>query len=581
MITYNAFVFKQNDNAPISLSFIAGSAEIDQWSKVPTKLSNRVHHFQRSADPKHIEEIKKFFESDSSKSNSSPTAILLGVEPSKQDKIKIVDTDDRPIDLQSISTKPMYCKVLIDYTAWDSSEFEDTDHEIDALFEKVKDIYADHGEITENVDQHTEKTEDDNDGLEDDLVDLQSQEETFDNDDNDGIQDDDDDINSDSVGNGSQVEDSVTVSNELDLDHFFATLNNSALLYICRSKLYKEWSPNKKERLVEIFKDDLKPCLIIDGQHRIKGTRSIAGKPFLVSMLPNATWGELAFQFIVNNTSAKPVDQNILFGIVGESLTLEDLQQTEIRLNMSGIKVSLIKAAMRVQKEANPFRKMLKTNTMGEPGFLDATATKAKVIELWYGSKGKTNKSSFKKFATTPKKRSYGMKELFGQNCEGSNDAERTQYWQKDLWFSYFTKFWEAISDHFKGRLWPETQNDWPPAKVGTSTTPVQKEKLKLMGAVKLSLLQRAVLQRWADYHRSRLEMDGQTFADYKFTPEEFKTSISRIVQKIPPDFFLTLEYGGYDASKQLKLEMLEHMLDILEGNKQMADLKEERFWKK
>src|SRR5699024_2589761 len=70
--------------------------------------------------------------------------------------------------------------------------------------------------------------------------------------------------------------------------------------------------------------------------------------PFMVSFLPYANWAELAFQFIVNNSSAKKVDENLLFAIVGQSLDGNQLSEIEGRLNRSGIKVNLIKASMRV-----------------------------------------------------------------------------------------------------------------------------------------------------------------------------------------------------------------------------------------
>ena len=81
--------------------------------------------------------------------------------------------------------------------------------------------------------------------------------------------------------------------------------------------------------------------------------------PFGVCLIPDAEWAELAFQFIVNNHTAKKVDENLLTAIVGQSLSDAELASIETRLKRAGIKVQLIRASTRIQVEDNPFMGML------------------------------------------------------------------------------------------------------------------------------------------------------------------------------------------------------------------------------
>src|SRR5262249_52697241 len=103
----------------------------------------------------------------------------------------------------------------------------------------------------------------------------------------------------------------------------------------------KKLDPNKlddriRERTLSFLLDFHKPGLIIDGQHRVRGTR-VANILFSITALPNATWEELAFQFIVLNKSAKKVPDSLLINIVGNSLSPLELQSIERRLDDSGI----------------------------------------------------------------------------------------------------------------------------------------------------------------------------------------------------------------------------------------------------
>ena len=99
------------------------------------------------------------------------------------------------------------------------------------------------------------------------------------------------------------------------------------------------------------------------------------------------------------------------------------------------------------------------------------------------------------------------------------------------------------------------------------------------MRATILGLLQRSLLQAWADATQTELGKKGKKFSDFKFTPKEFKKEIAYFVGKLPTDFFTELKYQGFDASKSLREELIKHMLSVLEGQKTMADIRSKSFW--
>ena len=62
MITkeYPAFIFKQRSQSPIQVSFVATSADLDSWARVPTKRTGDIRNFQRAEIPNHIKEVKRW-----------------------------------------------------------------------------------------------------------------------------------------------------------------------------------------------------------------------------------------------------------------------------------------------------------------------------------------------------------------------------------------------------------------------------------------------------------------------------------------------------------------------------------------
>lgn len=570
---YTGFAFRQNKNAPLQISLVLATSDLDEWARVPTRLSNRPQGFQRAAVKGHIAEIERFFQQDPTSTNASPTSILVGLAPDAQSWVSLMDPDSgAAIDPAEVGTTPVYCRVGLDFDPWQPDEALGLIEQISELAVVVESTFAASNEESDAPDAEVE----DDDESASDVSDSDSDSDSEPVDADDGESEDADEEHQSS---GSQeVSDSdVAEESAAEALHLFSYGQLRSLL---ASKAYEGWDEVDLGRLRDLLVDERKPGLIIDGQHRVAATRNIGEVPFIVSFLPFANWAELAFQFIVNNSSAKKVDENLLFAIVGQSLEPEQLSEIEGRLNRSGIKVNLIKASMRVHLDENPFAGMLKTNTPGERGFLDATAMQKKVIELWYGSKGSSGtRATLKKFRAITddpgRSKEFRIVDLFGANCDATTAREKAEEWQDGLWFDYFRAFWGAVRDRYQSDgLWPQSIESWPPPVGVGSATPDQQNVQNLMGATILGMLQIGVLQRWAERREDRALEDGLDYKAMTITPTEFGAQVGNILRPLSSDFFQAYIRSGADASKQVKQAFIRALMDVLTTRKTVAQVR-------
>jgi hypothetical protein len=591
-VEYDAIAFRQMEGSPLQVAFVTPTSELDTWARVPTRLASQPHGFQRAEIKRHVEEIQQFFKADATNQNSSPTSILLGLDPDLKDHVRLLTADGEPLDPASISTNPVRCQVAIDFDPWDPSRFDgDLDAEIAALMENVlpwlesrsssalREVEpAERGatEVAEDVAFEAEEIEDLADGEEE--TEEEEQERA------DELAEESED------GPASPLETPITgeapTLEELQEIQFLADLDLGKLRALQEDASYRDW-PNdqagqdQRQWLIRALKDELKPGLIIDGQHRVRGTKDLQDVPFLISLLPDANWPELAFQFIVNNGSAKKVSNNLLMAIVGQSLMPDQLQSIEVRLLKAGIKVALIRASMRLQLEDNPFMGMLTTGTPGEVGFLDATAMQRKVVEIWFGRRDKSGLNPRLLGLRHPYDReakSFRILDMFGANCPKGTRSERAEYWQngddqvQGLWFDYFSALWDALEEKYSPRLWPATSDDWPSPKRGASSE--DQERLKLMRATMLGLVQHCVLYKWARNREVYLRHQKKRMRTTPILPEDFKQEIADILKPLTEDFFLEHRATGLDASDHLRDEFRRQCYAVLEGDKTVAQVK-------
>src|SRR5262245_58477225 len=99
--TYQAIIFRQRDQAPVQLAFVAASTRIDLWARVPTKRTGNIRNFQRAEIPTHIKEVGRFFTNDR---NASPTAVVVGFDPIRSHgRVTVQGSDGQPLDLDTVT----------------------------------------------------------------------------------------------------------------------------------------------------------------------------------------------------------------------------------------------------------------------------------------------------------------------------------------------------------------------------------------------------------------------------------------------------------------------------------------------
>lgn len=549
---YTALIFRQRPNAPLQVAFVAPSSEIDAWARVPTKRTGTVRNFQRAELPAHVHEVQEFFENVS---NASPTAVVVGFDPIRsQDLVTVAYEED--CDSQTSGVDPTQLRVGTIRIRWHDDPDPRTKTElltaILASYATLRDyIFSELLDITGTSIP----------GLEATLVALVEQaksgqplviEETEDADmppfndleegDFDGVSPgdasdfDDTELSQDITGSlaGLSPSERQVIVGRLG---FLAELDPTSLAARSEADL---------QNLYETVRDELKPGILIDGQHRIKGTRKLASIPFLVTALPDADWPELAFQFIVTNRTAKRVAESLLISIVGNSLSRDQRAAIEDRLRDAGVRVGLIEAVMRVNEdERSPFRGMLAFGLRDEKGFIDAAAIRGKVIQLWYERKSP-------------------IRELFDHRCSGTRMSDRTEFWKSEnLWFEYFVAFWRAVAERYEGSSVFSTELE-PGTRIPIS---------RLMTATVLKVFQESVMEYVSKYVKQKKIADNVSFEDSLPDTEEFSALVKRVLRHLTPEFFTGWKLTGFDGSRGARDDLNNAIIRVISGDATVASL--------
>ncbi len=302
------------------------------------------------------------------------------------------------------------------------------------------------------------------------------------------------------------------------------------------------------QQLNRIVADELKPGILIDGQHRVMGTKRLGTIPFLVCALPDAPWPELAFQFLVTNRTARRVQESLLINIVGNSLSKRQRSDIEERLRNAGIRVGLIEAVMKVHEdEQSPFYGMLAFGIKGEPGFLDAAAMRNKVIQYWY-------------------ERQRAVSRLFDHLCEGKLKRDRTDYWKsEDLWFDFFIAFWSAVRDRYADTGVFSSELVDTAKKVPAS---------KLMTATVLKIFQETIVGNIYDFLRQTQQKVGTPIAETIPNSEAFSELVRNSLKPLTPGFFEGWTITGFDGSKGARDDLEEAILLVVGNKRTVSELK-------
>lgn len=192
--------------------------------------------------------------------------------------------------------------------------------------------------------------------------------------------------------------------------------------------------------LIEALEAVSRPALVVDGQHRLFGAAQSSNEVWLpVVLMPNASWIDQVFQFVLINEAAKKVETSLLTDIFGNSLTPDE--QTDVRDRLSASKIDVearIAAVIADKHEESPFRGMVSMKIGGaQPtgvanGFLSENTIR-QLIDGGRGVDGFRNGQDFYNYVVKPR---FPIQETW--------DNWTTGRW-RDFWFA----FWSEVRDYY------------------------------------------------------------------------------------------------------------------------------------
>ncbi|MFD7625400.1 hypothetical protein ACFV7Q_05020 [Streptomyces sp. NPDC059851] len=254
----------------------------------------------------------------------------------------------------------------------------------------------------------------------------------------------------------------------------------------------------KPERILGFDRDAmisyLKPVMLVDGQHRLKGavlaaeqlTETDEGKEFLlqaaeggtdpdkasiefiaehvrrlpVSLLMDDSPSEHVFQFVVVNQKATPMGKALLGTIVSTSLSKDELDPVAKRLKNAGIKLDDSQAiAYLTRADESPFKNLVQTGISGDQNTsLQWSVLKGlvSIFREFSGGKLYGEKNDWARIWA----KHHLEESSFVMECDGPE--ERIAEWARadGPWRDVFIRFYTKIRDRF-GSMDMEAANAW------------------------------------------------------------------------------------------------------------------------
>ncbi|MGV9272314.1 hypothetical protein [Streptomyces griseosporeus] len=370
--TYPAHITQQTPSGKPLVFFAAPATEIDRWVGVPQRSrleDEETIGFQRQENKTRIKELSSFYHDER---NIVQNPLLAA--PQSETSVKFTPLDGHP-DFGALEI------VSPDFS--ESSLLELMSQVVERLESRVpalKEASLDQERLSSIMER----------GRKEHGIDV-----TADDDD-----EEDDIIEENGNGSGDDAA-SVLLTDETHLIDFYTELKG-------RIKVLEALDPDKKpERILGFSRDAmisyLKPIMLVDGQHRLKGAVMAAEKraeggdgetilleaaeagkdpaeakaAFIakharrlpVSLLMDTSPSEHVFQFVVVNQKATPMGKALLGTIVSTSLSKEELEPVAQRLKAAEIKLDDSQAiAYLTRADNSPFKNCVQTGITGPTG---------------------------------------------------------------------------------------------------------------------------------------------------------------------------------------------------------------------
>ncbi len=246
----------------------------------------------------------------------------------------------------------------------------------------------------------------------------------------------------------------------------------------------------------------LRPVVLVDGQHRLRGAISAAqdlashdpkyqteiehrvsggedelqvqngieariARRLPVSLLMSTDPAEQVFQFVVVNQKAVPIGKALLGTIVSTTLSNEELERVSTRLKDAGIQLDASRVvAFLTRSNDSPFRGLVEKGTSTNSDLLPWTVMKSLVTIFQKLTGGKLFGPKQNDYAAIWQRKFLDNSGIVAE-WEEKGFASASAYWSSPAgpWRDVFIQFWTAIRDKFANTTNAEANNYWGAAR--------------------------------------------------------------------------------------------------------------------
>ncbi len=280
------------------------------------------------------------------------------------------------------------------------------------------------------------------------------------------------------------------------------------------------------KNLINYINDYVKPGLILDGQHRALGAKSV--EDFQVNLpvivMPDLSPVEQVFHFFIVNNKAKPLNKTELRQVLSTSITDNEFETLKERFIQSGIKTTDYYFSTRMDNdEDSPFKDLInfsQKKQIGKP--IKESVANDLCVQF------------FKKLNTD-----YNDFIEKNQNWNNSNDGKK----QDEFRLSIFYGFWEGVRGTYP--------NTWVKGSDNTKDINWQ-----IFMKISLTSLQTFILrQMWIQFGMyEKLRIDPFS------TPTKMTECVKDIIKDLSKNFFIKewkVKSLNHDAGRKLFEESL------------------------
>lgn len=391
-IRFPATAYRQamDPAAPWLISFVASAEQVHSWAGIPRKTDKALTGFQRPDDKNRVLKAQDYFSKFTK--NQSPTSLVLGIHPQADGdplvRLEFLEGDEN----QSIRA----CRVVINY---------DQNESLESAVARLK------SQIVSRI----------GDADAEDAGELQSDEDA---EESEETEDGGEEINGDQ---DSEIE-----------------LGKSLLQGLLQKLDDPAWCLANEADI----RDLSKPATIIDGQHRILGAKACERNiPFSVIAIHNCSWAEQVFQFTVVNYTAAGIPDQFITANAALSLTADELNRLESRLQQAGVKVIEYELMRVINFEsASPFRELVNLSPKKREDLI-GYKTMVQVGKAWYQGKDNAVKQV--------------IEHLYPELPGKANSRNRLERWKSEHWGLFFLDFWATVQQHYAGKQTEEGDSLW------------------------------------------------------------------------------------------------------------------------